>query len=1448
MGQIGSFVEESCPTIDQDELHGFSTEFNEVQCERCGQIGHPEWKCKVRLDHSKRLLHDFKPFNKDRRKHRRTSTLVGSSNEAQVYIQGVPTQALIDTGSAVSTVSRKYYETHLSDIPLQPVDKLLTLECADGTELPYHGFIVCELQIDGLSDSPETIDCLFLVVNETTYHETVPVLIGTNVLSVLISGTKEKYGVRFLQQAKLHTPWYLAFRCLALQERELIHRDSVLARIRSAETKRISIQPNTNVTINGYLCNTMQYHPVCGMLTPTKHSQIPADLDIEPTLITYDGNGRDTVQVRISNVTTNTVTVNPHSLLCEVQQVTVQNFPVHTDSSETPNVFSQIDLPWDELDEREQQKAQMLLKEFESLFSKGDDDIGYCPFVEHRIEMSDETPFKQRFRRIPPSMLDEVKEHIEQQLAAGIIRRSHSPFTSNVVLVRKKNGQLRICIDYRHLNIKTKKDNYALPRIDEILDSLAGNAWFSVLDMKSGYYQIPIAEEHKERTAFTVGSLGFFEHNRMAMGLVNAPATYQRLMEECLGDLLHRICFIYLDDAIVFSGGSFDEHVDRLWMVFQRLRDCGIKLSPSKCSLFKRRVKYVGHVVSASGVEPDDDKVKKVKEWPTPTNSEEVRKFLGFVGYYRRFIQNFSKIARPLTSLIPTTTKSKKTSKKKTVIPDWTWNEEQDGAFQTLKECLSSPPILSYPDFNLPFEVHTDASALGLGAVLYQRQEGKDRVIAYASRGLNRSERNYPAHKLEFLALKWAVTEKFQDYLYGKKFKVITDNNPLTYVLTTAKLDATGHRWVAALAAFDFEILYRPGRKNADADSLSRLPESHQQDRIPISLDSVKTIASICLQSESPLIESLTIEPDIVESLCQLPCQQIHQFDVQREQRKDPILKDWIYFVENGLFPKKHELPPIQESSIFRRNFDKFQMLDGKLFRVVTTELGETQQLVIPPSLVVEVLRLCHDNIGHPGRDKMTAFIRDRFFWPGMSQDVDQWITGCKSCILRKSPTNIRAPLVSINTSEALELVCLDFLSLETSKGGYENILVMTDHFTRYAVAVPTRNQTAKTTAEVFFNNFVIHYGLPKRLHSDQGANFESKIIKELCSLCGIERSRTTPYHPMGNGLTERFNRTLLQMLGTLTTEQKQNWKMYVGPMVHAYNSLRQETTGQTPYFLMFGRQPRLPVDIAFQLDQENVKRPMTSYVTEMKDRLQKAYDIASRATKKAQERQKHYYDLKVRGNNIEVGDRVMVKIVAFDGKHKLSNRWEEEPYVVLDIPNPDIPVYVVQKENGEGRKRTLHRNLLLPVGTLNSSFKETVIRKPPIPAPRRKVTSNLRENGVSPELESDEKDDSSDDELLTRKVMKLPRPTTSQNLLMDDSDDKQDEEGADVECSTEQEEQPHSTGIEDGSPEPVTEPEELVRVRRSTRQRKEPKWMKEGEFVVNMVCRAMMNAVLENK
>ncbi|PVD35568.1 hypothetical protein C0Q70_02531 [Pomacea canaliculata] len=303
-----------------------------------------------------------------------------------------------------------------------------------------------------------------------------------------------------------------------------------------------------------------------------------------------------------------------------------------------------------------------------------------------------------------------------------------------------------------------------------MLDALSGSKYFTVLDLKSGYHQVEITEEHKERTAFSVAPLGFYEYNRMAMGLANAPATYQRLMEECLGDLHLHICLVFLDDIIVFSS-SFDEHLERVERVLDRLRDCGLKLNPKKCTFAQDRVKYVGHIVSAAGVETDPEKCEKVKNWPVPGHLR------------RRFVRRFSAIAKPLTDLLPDVLKGKKKKGKdakgnKSV--KWVWGTREEEAFRKLKDCLSSPPVLAFPDYAQSFELHTDASIHGLGAVLYQVQDNQKRVVCFASRGLSRSERNYPAHKLEFLALKWAVTEKFHDYLYGHSFSVLTDNNPMT--------------------------------------------------------------------------------------------------------------------------------------------------------------------------------------------------------------------------------------------------------------------------------------------------------------------------------------------------------------------------------------------------------------------------------------------------------------------------------------------------------------------------------------------------------------------------------------------------------------------------------------------------------------------------------------------
>ena len=370
--------------------------------------------------------------------------------------------------------------------------------------------------------------------------------------------------------------------------------------------------------------------------------------------------------------------------------------------------------------------------------------------MKHKIELLDSEPFKQKTRRIPQSMFNEVKEHLDQLLTAGIIQKSKSPWSSNVVLCRKKNNQLRMCIDYRQLHMKTKKDAYALPRIEEILDSLAGNKYFSILDMKSGYHQIELYEPHKERTAFTVGPLGFFEFNRLPFGLVNAPATYQRLMEDCFQGLHLNICYIYLDDLVVFSK-TFEEHLDRLEKIFQRLREVNLKLAPKKCELFKSKVKYVGNIISENGIEPDPEKIIKVENWPTSRNPDEVRKFLGFVGYYRRFIKGFAKIAKSLLELMPEGNRKAKRKGKyweQSLPPTWHWKEDQEISFRTLKEQLTTYPILGYPDFTKPFELHTDASGTSLGAVLYQTQNNNKRVIAYASRGLSKSERNHPVHKL----------------------------------------------------------------------------------------------------------------------------------------------------------------------------------------------------------------------------------------------------------------------------------------------------------------------------------------------------------------------------------------------------------------------------------------------------------------------------------------------------------------------------------------------------------------------------------------------------------------------------------------------------------------------------------------------------------------------------
>ena len=335
--------------------------------------------------------------------------------------------------------------------------------------------------------------------------------------------------------------------------------------------------------------------------------------------------------------------------------------------------------------------------------------------------------------------------------------------------------------------------------------------------MKSGYHQVAIKAEDKLKTAFTAGPLGFFEYNRLPFGLSNAPATYQKLMEEAVGDLNHRICEIFLDDVIVFAS-TYEEHLDRLSQIFAKFREAGMKLSPKKCHFCRSQVRYVGHIVSEAGIQTDPEKTAKITHWKAPHDVDSLRSYIGFCSFYRRYVPNFAKVAKPLNELLVGIVNLPKRRGRKAAQQGtkWKWDKEQQEAFDKLKTLLTSPPILCYPDFDKPYELHVDASGDGLGAVLYQEHDGRNRVVCYASRALARAEKNYSAFKLEFLCLKWAITQKYHDYLYGcKSFTVFTDNNPLTYVLSSAKLDATGQRWVAALASYNFSLHYKPGNRHS---------------------------------------------------------------------------------------------------------------------------------------------------------------------------------------------------------------------------------------------------------------------------------------------------------------------------------------------------------------------------------------------------------------------------------------------------------------------------------------------------------------------------------------------------------------------------------------------------------------------------------------------------------
>ena len=967
------------------------------------------------------------------------------------------------------------------------------------------------------------------------------------------------------------------------------------------------------------------------------------------------------------------------------------------------------------------------------------------------IPLTDDIPVSRTYMSIPKPLYTEVKEYLRDLIERGWIKKSSSSYASPIVCVRKKDGSLRLCIDYRGLNKKTIDDRQPIPRIQDVLDGLGGSTWFTTLDQGKAYHQGFVHPDSQHMTAF-VTPWGLYEWQRIPFGLKNAPAVYQRHMEGCLEGLTHEFCVVYLDDILIYSR-TFEEHVEHIRQVLRRVQQHGIKLKPAKCSLFQRKTKYLGRVVSSEGHAPDpkDTEALKALREKRPGTVGEVRQILGLVGYFRKYISNFAQRAKPLYELLkgPATSseqpqKTNRNKRKGNTVPSSTpvkWEECHQSALNSLIDTLSSPQIMAYPDFNHPFCLYTDASQDGLGAVLTQVIDGQLKVIGYGSRTLSPAERNYHLHsgKLEFLALKWAITDHFRDYLaYAKHFTVFTDNNPLTYVLTTAKLNATGQRWVAELADFHFNIKYLPGRTNSVADTLSRLPidllRYQRECTEELEPDTIMAIQAATQKQEpqySVCVSALTANPQtpaVEEEIIANPLHQWSPAEIRKAQDGDNVISAVKQNKATGKFPSRDErLQYTKESKSLLHEWSKLRIdSNGVMYR----DTKERSQLVLPSQFKEFVLKQLHDDMGHQGAERVTALARDRFYWPQMQREIEEYTTSKCHCLKQRKPNHkTTAPLVPITTTQPFELVSLDFLHLEQSVGGQEYILVIMDHYTRFAQAYATSNKSAKTAADRLFNDFIPRFGFPVRIHHDQGREFENKLFERLCQHSNIARSRTTPYHPQGNGNVERFNRTLLAMLRNLNTTERSRWKDHLQKVVHAYNCTKHASTGFSPFFLLFGRSPRLPVDVAFGLKtSEDGKNALShqEYAERWRSQMEQAYELASRNMKQTAERRKNCYDLRARSTVLSPGDRVLVRNLAPQaGPAKLRSYWENAIYKVVKQCNDSIPVYVLTPENGVGRTRTLHRNHLLPCDSLPAEL--PVPRTEPPPRKRRSANERRR-------------------------------------------------------------------------------------------------------------------------
>lgn len=857
------------------------------------------------------------------------------------------------------------------------------------------------------------------------------------------------------------------------------------------------------------------------------------------------------------------------------QFIEANNFNVQYDNSDITSTRIPDDITklirTSHLNTEERKHITKLCREYDDIFLKEGQKLSFTNVIKHTIPTDNDLPIYTKSYRYPFIHKQEVQRQIKDMLEQGIIRPSYSPWSSPVWIVPKKmdasgKQKWRLVIDYRRLNEKTVTDRYPLPNINEILDKLGRCMYFSTLDLASGYHQIEMNPSDIKKTAFTVEG-GHFEYVRMPFGLKNAPSTFQRVMDNVLKEYQGKICLVYLDDIIIFST-SLQEHLENTKKVFQRLRESNLKVQIDKSEFLHKEIAFLGHIVTTEGVKPNPDKVKAIREFPIPRSRKEIKSFLGLLGYYRKFIKDFAKLTKPMTECL---------KKDKKIVLD----DRYIQTFNICKELLINDPILQYPDFSKPFNLTTDASNYAIGAILSQGPIGSDKPVCYASRTLTDSEVNYSTIEKELLAIVWA-TKYFRPYLFGHKFKIITDHKPLTWLMNLKDPNTKLVRWRLKLEEYDYEITYKKGKSNTNADALSRIrPQEinlNEVDNHSIQGTSGTTIHSATedLNDGIPISERPLNEFNLQLILENSDRQPSNLLSIIFRNKQRRTIRNPNFSEDNIIDIFKQYTPPNKVTAIFTTDDNIFRTVQNvyskyfarcKTFKVIRcTELLDD---ILNEDDQDKTIREYHEKNNHRGINETLAHLKRIYYFPFMKNKICKVLNNCIKCQTLKynrNPPKLQFQIPE-NPEKPLDIIHIDIYSINNRK-----ILTIIDKFSKFAAAytLPARNSLHVIKS---LKCFMSLHGIPQKIITDQGAEFLSTIFQDFCKQYDVQLHTTSFQQSSSNAPVERLHSTLTEIYRIIFDKRKtRDHEEILNETLITYNNAVHSATNLTPYELFYGR------------------------------------------------------------------------------------------------------------------------------------------------------------------------------------------------------------------------------------------------------------------------------------